>query len=123
MDALTRAHGLTSTGQLGACLRTRTSGRRGVVQLRELAALVNRPSGVRRASRGHGWRCTTTGLPLPELNWWVSEDGVPTYRLDLAYPHATVAIEYDGEEFHSSEEDKEADARTAGRGSSDTAGW
>ena len=63
------------------------------------------------------------GLPLPEVNWWVSEDGVPKYRLDLAYPHAKVAIEYDGEEFHTSQEDKEADARTAGPGSSDTAGW
>ena len=35
---------------------------------------------------------------------------MPKYRLDLAYPHARVAIEYNGEEFHSSDEDKQADA-------------
>ena len=28
----------------------------------------------------------------------------------MAYPHAKVAIEYNGEEFHSSEEDREADS-------------
>jgi very-short-patch-repair endonuclease len=39
----------------------------------------------------------------------VSVEGVPTFRLDLAYPRARVAIEYDGEEFHSSPEDKQAD--------------
>ena len=27
-------------------------------------------------------------------------DGVPTYRIDLAYPRHRIAIEYDGEEFH-----------------------
>ena len=36
-------------------------------------------------------------------------DGVPTYRLDLAYPKAKIAIEYDGEEFHSSAEARAAD--------------
>ena len=50
------------------------------------------------------------GLPRPEVNWWVVVDGVPTYRIDLAFPHAKVAIEYNGEEFHSSDQDKAADA-------------
>ncbi len=36
--------------------------------------------------------------------------GKPKYRLDLAYPHAKIAIEYNGEEFHSSDEDVAADA-------------
>jgi very-short-patch-repair endonuclease len=39
----------------------------------------------------------------------VDVDGVPTYRLDLAYPCAKVAIEYDGEEFHTSPGDRAAD--------------
>jgi very-short-patch-repair endonuclease len=38
-------------------------------------------------------------------------DGVPTYRLDLAYPHARVAVEYDGEAFHTSDEDRAADRK------------
>jgi very-short-patch-repair endonuclease len=40
------------------------------------------------------------GLPAPKLQHWVVIDGVPTYRLDLAYPKHRVAVEYDGEEFH-----------------------
>lgn len=35
---------------------------------------------------------------------------MPTYRLDFAYPFQRVAVEYDGEEFHSSKEQKRADA-------------
>jgi hypothetical protein len=49
------------------------------------------------------------GLPQPEPQWWVSVDGVPTYRLDFAYPHARIAVEYDGEEFHTSPRHKAAD--------------
>jgi very-short-patch-repair endonuclease len=49
-------------------------------------------------------------LPAPEPQYWIVIGGVPTYRLDLAYPKAKVAIEFNGEEFHSSEEDKVADA-------------
>jgi len=49
------------------------------------------------------------GLPPPVLQHWVAVDGVPTYRLDLAYPHAKVAVEHNGEEFHSSSADREAD--------------
>ncbi len=108
MDALARAHGFTSTDLVRAAHTYFR--RRGVVQLRELAALVN----PRAESAGESWtrmEMHDQGLPLPEVNWWVSEDGVPKYRLDLAYPHAKVAIEYDGVEFHTSEEDKEADAR------------
>ena len=55
-----------------------------------------------RASRGRASRCTTTACHGLSSNWWVSVEGVQKYRLDLAYPHARVAIEYDGEEFHTS---------------------
>jgi hypothetical protein len=107
MDALARAHGLTSADLVTAARRYFR--RRGVVQLRELAALVE----PRAESAGESWtriEMHDQGLPQPQVNWWVYENGVPKYRLDLAYPHARVAIEYDGEEFHTSEEDKRADA-------------
>lgn len=39
----------------------------------------------------------------------MSDDGVRVYRLDLAYPHAKIAIEYDGEEFHTSERQRRRD--------------
>ena len=107
MDALARAHAITSAElvrEAGRYFR-----RRGVVQLRELAALVE----PRAESAGESWtriEMHDQGLPRPEVNWWVYEHGVPKYRLDLAYPHARVAIEYDGEEFHTSQEAREADA-------------
>jgi hypothetical protein len=107
MDALARAHGLTSADLVSAARRYFR--RRGVVQLRELAALVD----PRAESAGESWtriEMHDQGLPQPEINWWVYENGVPKYRLDLAYPHAKVAIEYNGEEFHTSEQDKHADA-------------
>jgi len=107
MDALARAHGFTPTEIM--CAAHRYFRRRGVVQLRELAALVD----ARAESAGESWtriEMHDQGLPRPELNWWVYADGVPKYRLDLAYPHARIAIEYNGEEFHTSKEDKEADA-------------
>jgi hypothetical protein len=107
MDALARAHGLTSADLVTAARRYFR--RRGVVQLRELAALVE----PRAESAGESWtriEMHDQGLPQPQVNWWVYENGVPRYRLDLAYPHAKVAIEYNGEEFHTSEQDKHADA-------------
>jgi hypothetical protein len=107
MDALARAHGFTSAELVRAA--GRYFRRRGVVQLRELAALVD----PRAESAGESWTRSEMhdqGLPRPEVNWWVYEHGVPKYRLDLAYPHAKIAIEYNGEEFHTSDEDKQADA-------------
>ena len=106
MDALARGHGLTLAEMLR--LLPRYFRRRGVIQLRELVPLVDGDS----ESPGESWtrlEMHDRGLPAPKLQHWVCVDGVPTYRLDLAYPHARVAVEYDGEEFHTSAADREAD--------------
>lgn len=107
MDALMREHDFTIADlerELPRYFR-----RRGVVQLRQLAPLVD---GLAESS-GESWarlEIADHGLPIPSAQHWVSVDGVPTYRLDLAYPHARVAIEYDGEQFHSRPEDRQRDA-------------
>lgn len=49
-------------------------------------------------------------LPTPELQTWVRAGG-RRFRIDLAYPDHLVAIEYDGAEFHGSQEQKTADTR------------
>jgi hypothetical protein len=106
MDALMRAHGFT-TADLQRLL-PRYFRRRGVIQLRELVPLVD----GRAESPGESWTRIVIidhGLPVPEPQWWIVIDGVPTYRLDLAYPHAKIVVEYDGEEFHTSDEDKAND--------------
>lgn len=73
--------------------------RRGVVQLRQLIPLAD----PRAESPRESWtrlEIMDAGLPAPECQFWIEIDGVPTYRLDLAYPRHRVVIEYDGEEFH-----------------------
>ncbi|WGL50419.1 hypothetical protein P5P86_10615 [Nocardioides sp. BP30] len=73
--------------------------RRGVVQLRELVPLVD----LRLESPREAWTLLAihdAGLPLPEPQLWIEVDGVPTFRLDLAYPQQRVYVEYDGVEFH-----------------------
>jgi hypothetical protein len=49
-------------------------------------------------------------LPTPELQYWIySDEGVALYRLDIAAPEVRYAAEYDGDEFHTSAEDREHD--------------
>ena len=106
MDALMRAYGFTVEDMLR--LLPRYYRRRGVIQLRELLMLVD----GRAESPGESWTRLTIidhGLPVPTPQHWVVIDGVPTYRLDLAYPHARVVVEYDAEEFHSAPDAKERD--------------
>jgi len=94
---LARVHGL-SPGLLAAML-PRYAGRRGVVQARELVGLMD----PRFESEREAWvflAIHDAGLPHPEPQVWVDRDGVPTYRLDLAYPAHHVYVEYDGADAH-----------------------
>lgn len=108
VDMFLRMHNLTCE-QLDREL-PRFRGRRGVVQARELIRLADgRPESVRES-----WvklALVDAGLPLPDCQVWVDRDGIATYRLDFAYLAQRVAIEYGGEAFHSSVEDRERDRR------------
>lgn len=97
LDQFMRLHGVTRD-QMHRDL-PRYFRRRGVVQLRELVPLAD----WRAESMRESWvrlDIHDAGLPAPELQHWIEIDGVPTYRLDLAYPKHRIAVEYDGEEFH-----------------------
>jgi len=108
LDAFMRVHDITRTemeGELPRYFR-----RRGVVQLRQLVPLAD----PRAESSGESWtrlEIRDAGLPAPELQFWVFDEGRELFRLDLAYPHARVAVEYDGQEFHTSHEQREHDRR------------
>lgn len=108
MDALMRAYGFTVADMMR--MLPRYFRRRGVRRLRSIVTLAD----PRSESRSESWvrlEIVDHGLPQPVLQHWVVIDGVPTYRLDLSYPHARVAVEYDGEEFHTSPEQRERDRR------------
>jgi hypothetical protein len=107
---LARTHGF-SRADLALEL-PRFRGRRGVVQCRSLVPLVDpRIESVREA-----WTYITlydAGLPLPEPQVWIEIDGEPVYRLDFAWEHAKVCVEYDGVESHerTTEQREHDDAR------------
>jgi hypothetical protein len=106
MDALMRGHAFSHADMTR--LLPRYFRRRGVIQLRELVPIVD----PRAESPRESWmrlEMHDFGLPAPQLQWWVDVDGVPTYRLDVAYPHARIAIEYNGADHHSSPQDRAQD--------------
>jgi hypothetical protein len=87
----------------------RFKGFRGVIQLRALAPLGDpRSESVAESALRLFWY--DAGLPKPVLQWWICADnGVPVYRLDIADPDVRYGAEYDGEEFHTEDEDREHD--------------
>ena len=106
LDGFLRLHQLTTSELLHES--ERFAGRRGVIQLRSLIPLADE----RAESPGESWTrmaIIDAGLPAPQLQWWVTVDGVPTYRLDAAYPAHRLAIEYDGRAFHDSPEQRAHD--------------
>ncbi len=112
LDALAALDGFLRVGVPHAAVLTeieRFRGHRGVVQLRALAPLADRraESPGESALRLHWY---DAGLPRPELQWWVYDGDAARFRLDLALPEIRYAAEYDGEQHHSSPEDRGADA-------------
>ncbi len=86
----------------------RFRGERGVVQLRLLVPLADgRAESPGESALRLFWY--DAGLPRPELQWWVYDNGVALYRLDIALPDCRFAAEYDGQLFHSRPEDVEHD--------------
>jgi hypothetical protein len=106
LDAFMRHHGLTRADF--DRILPRFAGRRGVKQLREL---VNHAVAEAESS-GESWTrmmIIDAGLPCPEPNVWVLVPGYGRVRVDLAYAGLRIAVEYDGEEFHTEASDKEHD--------------
>ena len=118
-DAFRRGHGLTC-GDYERMLRDRFAGRRGCKQARELAGYAI----VDAESEGESWTrmdIIDSGLRPPEAQVWVEVPGYGWVRLDLAYSWLRTAVEYDGEEHHSSAEDRARDDRR--REALRRAGW
>ncbi len=107
LDALLR-HGTFTKVELLAGIE-RFKGMRGVVQLRELAPLAD----PRADSPGESvlrlrWLETSLPPPTPQVPI-VAESGAVVYWIDLGVPELRFGCEYDGEEFHTSDADREHD--------------
>lgn len=108
LNEFARLHGLSSGDFVRELGRYRR--RRGVVQLRDLAGLVD----PRVESQRESWvllAIADAGLPLPEPQIWIEVDGNPTYRLDFGYRRHRVCVEYDGLEAHDGPEQQAYDER------------
>jgi hypothetical protein len=106
--AFARAFGLSASDLTRSLARYRR--RRGVVQLRSVVGLVD----PRFESPREAWTylaIADAGIALPEPQVWIEVDGVPTYRLDLAYRRQRVCVEYDGEDAHAGQESYDAERR------------
>jgi hypothetical protein len=76
------------------------SGRRGIVQVRELSA-VARPEAESPMESEARLVMIDGGLPMPELQYDVIDRSSRVWRLDFAWPDLKVAVEYDGFDWHS----------------------
>jgi hypothetical protein len=84
--------------------------RRGVVQLRAVVSAAD----PRPESPAESWvrmSIIDAGLPTPEIQYSVVVDGTERYRLDLAYPLHRICVEYDGVDFHTAADDRNADEK------------
>lgn len=85
-------------------------GERGVVDLRVIAPRADpRLESFGEAGLLNRWH--DAGLPPPELQISLEIDGVEVARLDMGLSEWLFAAEYDGEEWHSEDDDVEHDAR------------
>ena len=118
IDAFRAAFDLTEA-DLTAML-PRFAGRRGVTQLRELIPLSR--AGV--DSQPESWiriDVHDEGFPMPASQVWVWVPGWGRVKVENAYRRLRIGIEYDGEEWHSSDEDREHDEER--RDALRRAGW
>lgn len=84
--------------------------RRGINQLRELAAIASPFSESGGESRMR-LLVIDSGLPHPELQIWIEDHaGRQKYRLDMGYRRFRIGMEYDGVEHHGPDQ-AEHDAR------------
>ena len=80
--------------EMAACLHVD-----GISEVRRLVALAD----ARAESPAESWLrwlCHDAALPRPVPQFWVRCADGAWYRLDLAWPTAKVALEYEGVEFH-----------------------
>lgn len=98
----------------------RQGGRRGIVAVRELIPLADARAESPMESETR-LVMHDGGLPAPELQYEVVDSNGRTWRLDFAWPDLNVAVEYDGFDWHSDQEQFRRDRQK--RAALNEAGW
>lgn len=99
--------GLVTADEVMGYLALR-KGYRGIRQARNLAILIS----DKADSPGESWtrlRIIDAGFAIPRPQWEVVDRDGNTRYLDLAYPEVLIAVEYDGREFHTADQDSAHD--------------
>ena len=88
------------------------AGRRGIVAVRDLIALAD---GLAESPMESEARLAMidAGLPIPQLQYEVLDGNRERRRLDFAWPDCSVAVEYDGIDWHSGADAMRRDRRRA----------
>ncbi|QIK75593.1 hypothetical protein [Nocardioides piscis] len=87
----------------------RLKGQRGVVQLRQLAPIVDAGSeSFGESATRRRWHAAD--LPWPATQIPIERDGVVVRRVDLGLPELLFGVEYQGRRWHSSSADRSLDA-------------
>lgn len=105
-DSMAHA-GLVSVDEVIGYLAAR-KGYRGIRQARNLALLIT----DKADSPGESWtrlRMIDAGFAIPQPQWEIVDRDGNTRFLDLAYPEIMIAVEYDGQEFHTADRDRTHD--------------
>jgi hypothetical protein len=119
IDAMLRI-GVTSKAAINDVLG-RFAGYRGVRQARQLVSLATPLAESPQESRTR-LRCVDAGFPVPEPQIVVrTSSGLFIARLDMGWQLPRVALEYDGDEYHSTPADMRRDRER--RAEVEAAGW
>lgn len=101
LDAALRS-GTCDVRQLRAAV-SRQSGRRGIVMMRELIPFA-RPEAESPMESEARLVMIDGGVPPDALQYEIVDRNGQTWRVDFAWPDLRVAVEYDGFDWHSSQE-------------------
>lgn len=108
MDSLARLGGFAVSELVSELARFK--GQRGVVQLRELAPIVD-PGSESFGESAMRRRWHAADLPWPTTQIPIMCDGVEIFRLDLGLEDLMYAAEFHGRRWHTAKSDREHDAR------------
>ena len=106
MDSMARLGGFTVAELVASVARFRAQ--RGVVQLRELAPIVD-PGSESFGESATRRRWHAADLPWPTTQIPIVCDGVEVFRLDLGLEDLLYAVEYNGRRWHSAAPEREHD--------------